>query len=85
MEWEKNRFRKMFPNLYREVEGDLMPTVIDHIERCESVEQAYEIIDYFEEKGEITREYAEFLRNSEILKNLIGSRKHGEYTRRGLK
>ncbi|MBE8540539.1 DUF2095 family protein [Geoglobus acetivorans] len=85
MNWEKKRFRKMFPNIYRELEGDILPSVIDHIERCESVDEAHEVIEYFLKIGEISEEYAEFLKKSEIVKDLIGSRKHGEYTRRGLK
>jgi len=86
MEWEKKRFRKMFPNIYREIEGDILPSVLDHLERCRSVEEAHEIIDYFLKKGEITEEHAEFLKSSKIvLESVIGSREHGEYTKRGLR
>lgn len=39
-----------------------MPDVIAFICRCDTEEQALEIIDYMERKGEITPEYAEKLR-----------------------
>jgi hypothetical protein len=75
----------MFPNLYQELEGRAIPTVLDHLEVCENEEQALEIIDYFEKRGEITKEYASFLRaNIKLLSYLFGTRKRGEYARRGL-
>ncbi len=85
LEWEKKRFKKMFPNIYREIEGDVLPSILDHLERCESLEQAYEVIDYFLRIGEITEEHAEFLKNSRITEGIIGSRKAGEYVKRGLR
>lgn len=39
-----------------------MPDVVAFICRCDTEEQALEIIDYMERKGEITPEYAEKLR-----------------------
>ena len=39
-----------------------MPDVIAFIRRCDTEEQALEIIDYLERKGDITPEYAEKLR-----------------------
>ena len=39
-----------------------MPDVVAFIRRCDTEEQALEIIDYMERKGEITHEYAERLR-----------------------
>lgn len=86
MEFDRERFRKMFPNLYRELEegvssiridsvrldseagervADLRgysPDVIDFIRRAETEEQALEVIDYCERRGEISSEYAEQLR-----------------------
>ncbi len=86
MEWEKKRFRKMFPNIFRELEGgDIFPSILDHLERCRDLKEAEEVIDYFVRIGEITKEYGEFLKRSDILKEIIRSRKHGEYTKRGLK
>uniref|UniRef100_A0A7C4W2H6 DUF2095 domain-containing protein n=1 Tax=Geoglobus ahangari TaxID=113653 RepID=A0A7C4W2H6_9EURY len=86
MEWEKWKFRRMFPNLFREIEGDVIPTVLDHLERCRNFEEAYEIIDYFEKRGEITKEYAEFLKsNKTLLSSIIGTRSAGKYEREGLR
>lgn len=39
-----------------------MPDAIAFIRRCDTEEQALEIIDYLERKGRITHEYAEKLR-----------------------
>jgi len=39
-----------------------MPDAIAFIRRCDTEEQALEIIDYLERKGEITSDYAEKLR-----------------------
>jgi len=84
--WDREKFRRMFPNLYREIESAKVPDVLDHLERCESEEEAIEIIEYFEKKGEITREFAAFLKsNRALLKSLIGTRKPGEYERWGLR
>lgn len=86
IDWEKRKFRKMFPNLFREIEDDIIPTVLDHLERCRNIEEAYEIIDYFEKRGEITREYAEFLKsNKTLLSSIIGSRDAGKYEKEGLR
>jgi len=84
MEIDKETFKKLFPNLAREMElGECKvtinsirtnikagekaasrkfqhydPDVIDFIRRCDTEEQAEEIIDYMERRGEITTEYA---------------------------
>ena len=39
-----------------------VPDVIDFIRRCDTEEQALEIIDFLEKRGEISREYANKLR-----------------------
>jgi hypothetical protein len=39
------------------------PTAVDFIRRCDTDWQAEEIIVYLEKKGEITKEYADDLRN----------------------
>ena len=88
MEIDKETFKKLFPNLAREMElGECKvtinsirtnikagekaasrkfqhydPDVIDFIRRCDTEEQAEEIIDYMERRGEITTEYAKKLR-----------------------
>ncbi len=85
MEWNREKFRRMFPNLFHELEGRNLPTVLDHLEVCKTEEEAMEVINFFEKKGEISAEYANFLRSHPaLLKNIIGTRERGEYTRRGL-
>lgn len=75
----------MFPNLYREVVDRLIPNVFDHLEVCGSLEEAIEIINYFERIGELSKEYASFLKDNPILlQSMIKKRKRGEYESRGL-
>jgi len=88
MEIDKEKFRKMFPNLAREMESGenkvrissvrsdvatgekavsekflhYMPDVIDFIRRCDTEQQAEEIIAYMEKRGEVNTEYAQKLR-----------------------
>ena len=88
MEIDRKTFRKLFPNLYREMElkkmsiaidavrldeaeaekeasrpkGPTMPTPIDYLRRCDTDEEALEVISYLERRGEITSEHAERLR-----------------------
>ncbi len=86
MIWEREMFKKMFPNLYHELEGRVIPTILDHFEICQNEEEALEIVDFFERKGEITKEYANFLReNIKLFSYLFGTRKRGDYAKRGLR
>ncbi len=86
IEWERRKFKKMFPNIFQEIEGDIIPNVIDHLERCTNLNEAIEIIEYFEKRKEITKEYANFLKsNKTLLKSIIGSRKPGKYEKEGLR
>ncbi|MEM2104463.1 MAG: DUF2095 family protein [Candidatus Bathyarchaeia archaeon] len=88
MEFDRETFKKLFPNLAREMELDgkrvalnsvrtevesgekaaarcfvhYDPDVIDFLRRCDTNEQAEEIIAYMEKRGEISRDYAEKLR-----------------------
>ena len=101
MATDKESLKKMFPNLYKELESEdckipingirknseeaeegemedegdckiedtmpdklrhFSPTAIDFIRRCDTEEQAAEIINYLQKKGEITKEYADELR-----------------------
>lgn len=88
MEFDKETFKKLFPNLSKELDSDenkvsinsvrtdiqtgekasskrftrYMPDVIDFIRRCDTEEQAEEIIAYMEKRGEIGMQYAEKLR-----------------------
>jgi hypothetical protein len=83
IEWDVERFKRMFPNLYREMFNT--PTILDHFEVCKDEREALEIIDYFEKKGELTKDDAEYLRkNMERFKRLFGLRKRGDFSRRGL-
>ncbi|MGQ9538860.1 MAG: DUF2095 family protein [Candidatus Bathycorpusculaceae bacterium] len=88
MEFDKETFKKLFPNLAKEIElgenkvevnsvrtdiesGEKAaarhfvhydPDIIDFLRRCDTQEQAEEIIAYMERRGEISKEYAEKLR-----------------------
>jgi len=88
VEFDKKTFKKLFPNLAREMESGenrvalnsvrteiksgekasarcfvhYDPDVIDFLRRCDTEEQAEEIIAYMERRGEISREYAAKLR-----------------------
>jgi len=88
LEIDEEAFKKLFPNLYREMvmkkmsipidavrldEGEAereasrprtpaMPTAIDYLRRCDSDEEAMDVINYLERRGEITGEQAEKLR-----------------------
>ncbi len=88
MEFNKEAFKKLFPNLAKELEysehktkinsvrtdvqtGEkaaskrfvhYMPDVIDFIRRCDTEEQAEEIIAYLEKRGEVEKQYARKLR-----------------------
>ena len=88
MEFDKETFKRLFPNLAREMESGenkvavnsvrtdtksgeraasrcfvhYDPDVIDFLRRCDTPEQAEEIIAYMERRGEISHEYAAKLR-----------------------
>ena len=88
MEIDREKFRKLFPNLYREIvskkmsisidavrvdreeaereaskpDKPQMPTPIDYLRRCENDEEAFEVVNYLEKRGEISSEEAEKLR-----------------------
>jgi hypothetical protein len=88
VEFDKKTFKKLFPNLAKELDSNehkvtinsvrtdlktgerasterfshYMPDVIDFIRRCDTEEQAKEIIDYMEKRGEIGKQYAKKLR-----------------------
>jgi hypothetical protein len=88
LEFDKETFKKLFPNLSKELDSSehkisinsvrtdiqtgekassgrfthYMPDVIDFIRRCDTEEQAEEIIAYMEKRGEIEKQYAEKLR-----------------------
>lgn len=77
---------------YRENEEEVedfagySPTVIDFLRRCETDEEALEIINWLEGRGEITREMAKELRIQLIKKGVrsFGSKKEwGWYEKHG--
>ncbi|MBS7642007.1 DUF2095 family protein [Candidatus Bathyarchaeota archaeon] len=53
------------------------PDVVSFLRRCDTDEEAYEVIDYLERRGEISREYAESVRRQVREKGVrsFGSRK----------
>lgn len=107
MDIDKERFRKMFPQLAKELEAkerrmaitsvrsDLqtgeeaasrkfvgyMPDIIDFLRRCDNEQQAEEIIDYLERRGEISHDYAKRLRKQLKEKGVrsFGSKKEDDY------
>ena len=112
MEIDKERFKRMFPNLAKElgtkehrmpitsIRSDLqtgeksssrefdtyMPDVIDFIRRCDNEQQVMEIINYLEERKEISREYARRLKKQLREKGVrsFGSKKEeGYYLKQG--
>jgi len=90
MEITKDQFKKMFPNLAKEITTEEQkikissirsdtktaekaakaqknlsnydPDIIDFVRRCDTKQQAEEIITYMENRGEITHDYAQKLR-----------------------
>lgn len=108
MEPEKESFKKMFPNLAKELgSGEnrvsvdsvrtdneakerlvtrerfvhYVPDVVDFIRRCDTPEQAEEIIDYVEKRGEIDRVYAQKLKKQLREKGVrsFGAKKEEDY------
>jgi hypothetical protein len=88
MEIDKKMFKKLFPNLAKELEenqqrvvissvrsdvgaaekassqrfSNYMPDVVDFIRRCDTEQEAEEIISYLERRKEISSDYAQRLR-----------------------
>ena len=60
---------------------DYVPDVIDFIRRCDTKEQAEEIICYLEKRGEIDNEYAQKLRKQLKEKGVrsFGAKKEQDY------
>lgn len=57
------------------------PDAVAYLRRCDTDEEAYEVIDYLERKGEISKSYAESLRRQVREKGVrsFGSRKPRGY------
>ncbi len=107
MEIDEEKFRKMFPRLAREIEGEkqrvaitsvrsdiktgekasskkfdgYMPDAIDFIRRCDTDQQAEEIISYLEERKEIDKKYARMLKKQLKEKGVrsFGTKKEDDY------
>jgi hypothetical protein len=107
MAFDKESFKRMFPNLAKEMECDenkvgidsvrtethagekaasnrfvhYMPDVIDFVRRCETAEQAEQIITYMEKRGEIAEPYASRLRQQVKEKGVrsFGPKKEQDY------
>ncbi len=62
------------------------PDAIDFIRRCSTEDQAYEIIEYLEKRGELTKEGADELckqLREQGLKSFGRKKKYGHYDREG--
>ncbi|MFH0897708.1 MAG: DUF2095 family protein [Candidatus Bathyarchaeota archaeon] len=61
--------------------GGYMPDAIDFVRRCNSPEEAKEIIDFLEKRGEVSYEYATKLRIQLRVKGLrsFGSKKERDF------
>jgi hypothetical protein len=107
VETDKKSFKKMFPNLSEELEGEdskvaigavrtdsdaaekslsdkfrnYNPTIIDFIRRCDTEAQAKAIIAYLEKRGELSKEYAEELKQQLEREGVrsFGSKKEEHY------
>ncbi len=97
--FSKEELKKDFPNLIKEIERSAAeenlnikidrsrgytPSVIDFIMRCDKDEEAIEIIDYLEKRGEITHVYASALRkqvNEKGVRSFGNKRAPGYYFR----
>jgi hypothetical protein len=74
IEFDVEEFKKKYPHLAEEVFGDkgikvkfdifrgYRPGVIDFIRRCDTEEEAIEIVNYLERRGELTQDEAEEIR-----------------------
>ena len=66
--------------------ADHDPDAIDFIRRCSNEDQAYEIIEYLEKRGEVTKEVADELcrrLREEGLSSFGRKKKTGHYDREG--
>lgn len=74
IEFDVEEFKRKYPHLAEEVLGrkgirlkfdifrGYQPGVIDFIRRCDTEEEAIEIVDYLEKRGELTPDEAEEIR-----------------------
>jgi hypothetical protein len=110
--FDKETFKKLFPNIAKELDSDehkigidsvrtdvqtgekavskrfsyYTPDVIDFLRRCDTEEQAEEIIAYMEKRGEIKKQYAERLRRQlkeKGVKSFGPKKESGYYVKHG--
>ena len=93
-EMEQNKMRVKIDSVRSEDKDDksvkslsgYVPDIVDFLRRCNSSEEANEIINFLEKRGEISHEHANKLRNQLLEKGLrsFGSKKeHGYYFKQG--
>jgi len=96
-EYDLEEFKRRFPNLYNEIFGGrtkklslrviidpwrgYIPTAVDYIRRCRTVEEAFEVINYLVKHGELPPGEAEKLRHKLMEGGLeaFGNRKEDNY------
>ncbi len=105
MDIEKEKFKKMFPNLAEEMNNrknrvviksirseleekvaastfeGYEPDIVDFLRRCDTKQQALEVINYMEKRGEITSSYASKLKKQLKEKGIrsFGTKKSEDY------
>jgi hypothetical protein len=107
MSLDRERVKRLFPNLAKELERSenrvpvnsirtdfptgekavaenfchYIPDIVDFIRRCDTEQQAIEIIGYMEKRGEVDKEYACRLRQQLKEKGVrsFGSKKETDY------
>ncbi|MEM4700312.1 MAG: DUF2095 family protein [Candidatus Nezhaarchaeales archaeon] len=102
MEYELSEFRKRFPNLAKELEAGTrslselvesveppsMPTVVDYLRRCKTMEEAKEVLEYLVRTGQLREEERDVLEkvlNNEGLESLGPRKEFGYYSERYIK
>lgn len=65
---------------------DYVPDVVDFIRRCDTTEQAEEIIDYMQKRGEVNEQYAHRLRkqlHEKGVRSFGAKKEEGYYLKHG--
>ncbi|MBC7120696.1 MAG: DUF2095 family protein [Candidatus Methanosuratus sp.] len=72
----ENELKRDYPNLYKEITSSTgeersikvdrgrgyVPSIIDFLQRCDTDQEGFEVVDFMEKRGEISKHYAESLR-----------------------
>lgn len=102
-DYDIEEFRRKYPNLARELEGGIgvrsvaelaegveppfMPTAVDYLRRCRSLEEAFDVLEYLARTGQLSEEDKALLRGELMRGGLesLGPRKEfGYYSERFL-